>query len=114
MKKLPIEIVRGNRWTYGVTLRMKNDPTFDFTGATVTLPFRRYRTKDKTAPALLTLNPVPTFAPGSVSFAVDLSAAQVEILPDTCAADLLIARATGEPFGPITPIGFDLTILPTT
>lgn len=114
MRKETVEIVRGNRWTASVGISLKADPAFDWTGTTAVLRFRKNRTHALSTPALLTINPTVTVGTGRIHVVIDLLPSQSSPLPDSCAADLLIQRTDSPEFGPLTPVGYDITFTPTT
>lgn len=114
MKRECVEIVRGNRWTTSFGVRLKSDPAFDWAGSTALIRFRKNRTHALTTPAFLTITPTVSVSPGLLTVVIDLQPAQSATLPDSCVADVLIERTDAPVFGPLTPVGYDITFIPTT
>lgn len=108
-----VNLIRGNRWTASVKLRIKGDPCFDWTGLTATL---RIRAQRGTGTLLRTFTPTVVIDEGVAIVLIDIpgtSFTAAPTLPPKVAADLEVYRASPL-FGPYTPARYDITLEPTT
>lgn len=101
-------VIRGDRWTQVFQMEIPGDPTFDWTGVTVTADLR---TEAGASSALFTFTPGVAITPGLMTVTLDLPGLASANLPDASLGTVVVAR-TSPAFGPYTPVKFQLNSHP--